>query len=200
MKIMLLASSNNNKIEEISALLEEMGIALRSFRDIGLESPDESGRTFEENALLKARFGFEKTGLATIADDSGFSIRSLGGFPGIFSGRFAERKGGYDRAARLLNELLGDGERKSYFVTVIAFVSRNSSGKVKEHVFWGKIAGNFLYPPRGSNGFGYCPYFMPDGNSITYGEMDNKRRIESNHRSIALGKFKEFIRNAEIDF
>jgi XTP/dITP diphosphohydrolase len=197
MRTMFLASSNKNKIREISLPLKSMAINLKSLEDVALESPDESGKTFEENALLKADFGFEKTGLPTIADDSGFCIESLRGFPGIFSGRFAEKNGGYQRTMRLLNELLKNENKKSYFIAVIAFIDRNSSGKMEKHIFRGRVDGNFVYPPRGNNGFGYCPCFMPDGSGITYGEMDNERRMESNHRSVALNKFIEFIRKRE---
>ncbi|MDR2078074.1 MAG: non-canonical purine NTP pyrophosphatase [Rickettsiales bacterium] len=199
-KTMFLASSNYSKIREISAIVENFGISLKSLLDLGLESPEESGKTFEENALLKARFGFEKTGLATIADDSGFCVKSLGGFPGIFSARFAEKNGGYHGAAKLLNELLKGEDKKSYFVTLVAFVGRNTSGRLEEHTFWGKVGGKFVYPPRGNNGFGYCPYFMPVGSNVTYGEIDNLQRAENNQRSIALRKFADFIGITEIAF
>jgi XTP/dITP diphosphohydrolase len=194
MEKILIASSNEDKIREISILLENIAIELVSLEDFGLEPPEESGKTFMENALLKAKFGFERTNLTTIADDSGFCLEALDGFPGIFSGRFAREHGGFESAAELINEMLGGAKsRKAYFITTMAIVRPDKSGKLEEHAFEGRIDGHFCYPGRGSNGFGYCSCFVPSGFDITYGEMENQMRIKHNHRASALGKLKKFL-------
>ncbi|MDR1425671.1 MAG: hypothetical protein LBI70_01590 [Rickettsiales bacterium] len=192
-KKMFLASSNEDKIREISILLGDIGIELKSLEDYHLKSPKESGKTFEDNALLKARFGFRKTGLTTIADDSGFCLEALNGFPGIFSGRFAQNNGGFENAAKLIRDKLGDRSGRAFFITVVALVQADGLGGQKEYIFDGKVDGYFCYPPRGTNGFGYCSCFMPDNFKITYGEMDSQLRMSTNHRAVALGKLREFL-------
>ncbi|MDR3078723.1 MAG: hypothetical protein LBU15_01655 [Rickettsiales bacterium] len=188
-----LASANENKVKEISLLLGTLGIGLKSLVDFNLESPEETGETFRENALLKARFGFEKTKLTTLADDSGFCLEALDNFPGIFSGRFAQERGGFENAARLLHRIVGDGSKKAHFTTTVAIIYRNAVGKLEERVFDGTVEGQLCYPPRGSNGFGYCSCFMPSGSSVSYGEMEDRLRIRTNHRAQAFGKLLEFL-------
>jgi XTP/dITP diphosphohydrolase len=195
--MMFLASSNRDKIREISTLLGNRGGGLKSLEDFNLDSPEESGKTFSENALLKARFGFEKTGLTTLADDSGFCLETLGNFPGIFSGRFAKEQGGFENAAKTLHGILGDRSRKAHFITVVAIVYVDRAGKTEEHLFEGRVNGCLCYPPRGKNGFGYCSCFKPDGFNFTYGEMDDRSRMGHSHRAIALSGLVKFLESRE---
>ncbi|MDR1494486.1 MAG: hypothetical protein LBI29_00415 [Rickettsiales bacterium] len=193
METMFLASSNEHKIKEISTLLGGAGIELKSLKDFNLDSPEESGRTFEENALLKARFGFERTKLTTLADDSGLCLEALGDFPGIFSGRFAQEYGGFENSAKILYHILGNRSKKAYFMTTMAIIYPSSAGGLEERLFEGRIDGFLCWPPRGKNGFGYCSCFRPRNLDITYGEMDSQLRVEHNHRALAIGKLMKFL-------
>lgn len=208
MKQFFLASGNKNKIEEISKFLQEFDIGLKSFMDFpSLEQPEEDGKTFRENAIIKAVHGFKNTGLPTIADDSGFIVDALGDLPGIRSARFADEFGGYPQAMAELERLLGSNpNRNAHFITALAFVHDDSetSGRgpalrePKIEIFEGIKSGEFTYPPRGSNGFGYCPCFTPDGGDLTYGEIPNEERCGSNHRFFALKKFRDFLETKEL--
>ncbi|MDR1498761.1 MAG: RdgB/HAM1 family non-canonical purine NTP pyrophosphatase [Rickettsiales bacterium] len=193
MKTIILASNNKNKIKEIGELLGTFSMEVKSLRELGLGDPEENGKTFEENALIKARYAFEKTKMPSLADDSGFSIDSLNGFPGLCSARFADSVGGHENAMKILNNCINRDDRGAYFITVLAFVYEKN-GQVLEKTFEGKIKGQFTFPTRGTNGFGYCPCFTPIGHDKTFAEMDNFFRCKINHRAIALEKFCNFLR------
>lgn len=194
MRTIILASNNANKIKEIGELLKPFNVEVKSLKELGLGDPTEDGKDFAENALIKARYAFEKTGLPSLADDSGFCISSLNDFPGLCSARFAEASGGYEEAFKIINGCINPRNKGAYFVTFLAFVYRDDSGKVIEKTFDGKIDGEFVYPSRGSHGFGYCPVFMPKGYKDTFGEMENELRTKINHRAIALDKFIKFFK------
>ncbi|MDD2839699.1 MAG: non-canonical purine NTP pyrophosphatase [Rickettsiales bacterium] len=198
MKTIIVASNNSNKIAEISKLLTTFNVEIKSLKDLGLGDPIEDGKTFVENSLIKSNFAFERTGLPTLADDSGFCIDSLNDFPGLSSARFAKACGGYEESFKIINECINPINKKAYFITTLSFIYKNPKGDKIEKIFEGKIEGNFTYPARGLNGFAYCPCFTPNNYIETFGEMSEKQRTQINHRAIALKKFVEFIK--EINF
>lgn len=192
MKTLILASNNANKIKEIRELLKEYNIEVKGLKELGLGDPVEDGKTFQENALIKAKYAFEKTKLPTLADDSGFCIDSINNFPGLCSARFAEAVGTYPEAMKILNDCINQNDKKAHFTTCLAFIDEQG----REYIFEGVLDGEFVYPPRGTNGFGYCSCFTPKGCSETFGEMSNEKRIKINHRAIALKKFLEFLKES----
>lgn len=200
MKEIILASNNVNKINEIGNLLSSFNVKIRSLKELNLGDPIEDGKNFEENALIKAEFGFRETGLPTLADDSGFCIDSLNDFPGLCSARFAEACGSYEEAFRILDKCINPKNKKAHFVTYLAFVYKDNNGNIVKNTFEGKIDGKFVYPGRGNNGFAYCPVFLPNGYNQTFGEIENEVRKNMNHRKIALDKFLKFFEENFMQF
>ena len=196
MKTIILASNNQNKIKEISKLLEQFSVEVKSLKELGLGDPVEDGKDFQENSLIKARYAFEKTGLPSLADDSGYCIDSLNNFPGLCSARFSKACGGYPEAFKILNECINPNNTKSHYITCLSFIYKTNN-QVIEKVFEGRIDGSFTYPSRGENGFGYDPTFLPDGYNKTFGERPNELRMNINHRARALNKFFEFFKTLQ---
>jgi XTP/dITP diphosphohydrolase len=195
MEKIVLASNNGDKIKEINNDLQKLfSIEVKSLKDLGLGEPDENGTTFQENALIKARYAFDKTGLPSLADDSGFCINSLNDFPGLCSARFIKSVGGIEEAIRILGECINPKDKRSYFVTYLAFIYKNENNEVIEKIFEGRLNGQFTFPARGNNGFGYSPCFTPDGYNKTFGEIEDSVRCKMNHRALALGKFFSFLK------
>ncbi len=193
MKKIVLASNNANKIKEIGKLLEPFDVEVKSLKELGLDDPVEDGKDFIENSLIKARYAYKETGLPSLADDSGYCIDSMNDFPGLCSARFAKASGGYPEAFRIISECINPINRKSHYVTCMSFVYDNN-GETTEKTFEGVINGEFIYPARGENGFGYDPTFLPDGYNETFGELPNELRTHINHRAIALNKFIDFFK------
>ncbi|MDI1354140.1 MAG: RdgB/HAM1 family non-canonical purine NTP pyrophosphatase [bacterium] len=193
MKI-LFASSNKNKIREINSLLagrhtvlglEEAGITV--------EIP-ETGSTLHENSFLKAKFVLEHFGEksfadAVFADDSGLEVEALNGAPGVFSARYAGiPKNDVSNNIKLLEELKWTTNRKARFVTVITLII---NGEV--HYFEGEIKGTIAQEPRGKNGFGYDPLFIPRGYRSTFAELSAETKNAISHRAIAVNKMVKFL-------
>ncbi|MCX7914659.1 MAG: RdgB/HAM1 family non-canonical purine NTP pyrophosphatase, partial [Thermodesulfovibrionales bacterium] len=174
-------------------MLGGLNIKLLSVNDFPyLEEVVEDGRTFEENALKKAKYVCEKTGLPALADDSGLEVEALGGAPGVFSARYAgEKASDEDNVKKLLKEMEGVpfDKRKARFVCCIALVFPDG----EEKFFWGYVKGHIIFEPRGNLGFGYDPVFIPEGHKLTFAEMlpDEKDRLS--HRREALDKLKEYL-------
>ena len=197
MKEILLASNNKNKIKEISELLSPFNITVRSLKDLNIREPIEDGKSFAENALIKAMNGFTASGgIPTLADDSGFCIDNFNDFPGLYSARFAEACGGYEKAFEVIDKcLLCEFDKKAHFITCLSFVhlDENTGDKIIKKTFEGIIKGQFIYPARGNNGFGYCPVFLPNRHKETFGEMTDEYRTSINHRRKALNKFLKYL-------
>ncbi len=170
---LLIASHNRGKIDELRALLEPVGMPVTSAADLELDVPDETGTTFEENALLKARASHEATGLASLSDDSGLCIDALDGDPGIYTADWAGPDRDFTMAMRTVEEKLQQagasdpGQRGAKFVAVLGLIRTDGS----EETFRGEVEGTLIWPPRGDKGFGYDPIFLPDGYQETFGEM-----------------------------
>jgi XTP/dITP diphosphohydrolase len=170
---LLVASHNQGKVREIADLLAPFGFDVRSAAALGLAEPEETGSTFEENAILKARGAAAASGLPALADDSGLVVDALGGAPGIRSARWAGAERDFAHAMRRVEEALAAAgastpdARRAHFVAVLALADPH--GNVE--TFRGSVDGVIVWPPRGDRGFGYDPIFQPDGHARTFGEM-----------------------------
>ena len=183
---LVIASHNDGKVREIADLLAPFSIAVESAGALGLPEPEETGTTFAENAILKARASADGSGRAALADDSGFSVAALGGAPGIHAARFAERADGvrdFDWAMEQINAARSDaGDDLAWFTCALALAWPD--GHVE--VFEGRVDGTLTWPPRGDRGFGYDPIFIPAGGTATFAEMDPDAKHAISHRAIAF--------------
>lgn len=185
---LLVASRNKKKLAELRRVLDAAGISglrLLSLDDVAPydESP-ETGVTFEENALAKARDGFEATGLACVADDSGITVAALNGMPGVLSARWSGTHGNDAANTELLLAQLADvpdERRGAAFVSACALVSASGSTVVR-----GEWPGTVTREPRGDGGFGYDPVFLPEGSERTAAELTPAEKDASSHRGRAL--------------
>jgi XTP/dITP diphosphohydrolase len=182
----VLATGNRGKLRELRALLEDLALEVVPQAELGVESVEETGTTFEANALLKARHAARITGLPAIADDSGLEVDALGGRPGVYSARFAgENATDADNNARLLRELDGvDEPRTARYRAVIVYVA--SADDPAPVVAAGAWEGAIAREPRGGGGFGYDPLFLVGTGHLTAAELppDEKNRVS--HRAHAL--------------
>lgn len=186
---LVVATHNAGKAQEIRSLLAPFQIQTYSAGDLNLPEPEETGSTFSENAKIKAMAATLKSGLPSLADDSGFCINALNGDPGIYSARWAGPNKDYPMAMRTMYEKLEKFENRScYFISVLCLAFPD--GYSCE--FEGKIHGDFIWPARGHNGHGYDPIFQPRGSSLTFAEMTETQKNEISHRGLA---FQQFIKN-----
>ena len=197
MKKLLLATRNKGKIEEFHRILEEIApgeielVGLDQFPD--LADVEETGSTFEENALLKARQMSAATGLPAIADDSGLCVDALGGDPGIFSARWSGVHGDDEaNLQKVLDQIkdVPDADRTAYFICVAALVLVDGASHCEE----GRFHGQLLHHPVGENGFGYDPIFSPDGYSISSAQMSAADKDAISHRGKALRAIAPHVR------
>lgn len=186
----LLASGNQHKIEELRQVLKPLGIKListKTFKDA--EEVVEDRPDLEGNALKKARYWHQKTGLQSLADDTGLEVDALGGAPGVRSARYAGENATYQQNVdKLLRELDGKNNRKAQFRTVIAFITDDG-----EKLFEGVCRGNIIEMPRGGKGFGYDPVFRPENYDQTFAELPLEEKNKISHRGRALQKFIEYL-------
>lgn len=190
MSQLLIATQNPGKVREYQELLPAdriPGWEIIGLADIGLNTldVDETGNTFEENAILKARTYAQASGLLTLSDDSGLAVDALDGAPGIYSARYGGP--GLDEAGRrahLLRALAGvpDAQRTARFVCVIALFDPQNE---QVYTTSGKVEGHLLHEERGSGGFGYDPLFVPEGHTQTFGELPADIKHASSHRGVA---------------
>ncbi|MEY3108466.1 MAG: non-canonical purine pyrophosphatase, RdgB/HAM1 family [Actinomycetota bacterium] len=179
----VIASKNAGKIAEFQRILSEVGISV--ITDIDFPDVAETGSTFEENAILKARAVSSFTNLPALADDSGLAVEALNGAPGIFSARYSGRHGDdVANISRLLEDLKGvlDENRRAKFVAVLALVTPDG----RELLVRGELEGKLRNQPTGTNGFGYDPIFEPENSNRTLGELSPSEKDAISHRSKAL--------------
>jgi XTP/dITP diphosphohydrolase len=175
---LLLASHNAGKLAEFRDLLRPFGVAVVSAAEKHLPEPDETGSSFEENARLKAVAGAQGSGLIALSDDSGICVEALGGDPGIYSARWAGASKDFAQAMRNVEEKLQAAgattpeKRRAFFVCVLSLA--RPDGTTRE--FRGEVHGHIVWPPRGDLGFGYDPFFLPDGETRTFGEMSAEEK------------------------
>ncbi|MEW6061521.1 MAG: RdgB/HAM1 family non-canonical purine NTP pyrophosphatase [Bacteroidota bacterium] len=193
MKKLLLATNNQHKVEEIRTLLSGLPFDVISLRDVpNVTETDEDQPTLEGNALKKAREAFNATGIVSLADDTGLECYFLELQPGVRSARYAGENATYEENnKKLLWKLKGvpSRHRNARFRTVVAVV-----GKGIEKIFEGRVEGRILEEPRGVNGFGYDPLFLPNGHSKTYAEMTLEEKNQISHRAVALTRAIEFLK------
>lgn len=188
---LVFASNNEHKIKEIKSLLGN-SFALLSLHDINVrEDIPEEEPQIEGNALAKARYVFNVSGLDVFADDTGLEIAELNGLPGVHSARFAgENKDSSANIEKVLSLLGNSKNRKARFRTVIALILEK-----KEYLFEGIVNGTIIKEKRGIEGFGYDPIFLPDGKTRTFAEMELSEKNTISHRALAFEKLKKFLVN-----
>lgn len=182
---LLIASHNQGKIRELITLLSPFNIEVVSAKHLNIPEPEETGKTFEENALLKAVACTKVSGFPSLADDSGLVIPILGGQPGIYSARWAKSSEGLDfnqAMARVQKELTGKEDLSAYFVCALCL----SWPDGYYESFEGRVYGRLTFPPRGEKGFGYDPIFIPNDHKMTFGEMDPDLKHRLSHRAHAF--------------
>jgi len=187
---LIFASHNENKVQEIRKMLPE-SIQLLSLNDIDFHDEiEETGSTLEENARIKAETIFKLAGKPVFADDSGLFVEALGGAPGVYSARYAGTGNTKDNIIKLLAELGDSRNRSAYFMTIFCMINGNG-------IFYldGKAEGKVIEQPRGMEGFGYDPVFVPDGFTETFAEMAPEKKNQISHRSKAVHKLINFVGN-----
>lgn len=184
MEELIIASNNAHKIKEIKAILGNFFPRIISMREAGLDIEiEETGSTFKENALIKARTVSEITGKPCLADDSGLSVDCLFGAPGVYSARFAgEGHNDEDNIRKLLKEMANADDRRAHFNTTICLYYPSGSYLIAE----GKAYGRILTEKRGENGFGYDPVFFSDELNKTFAEAGEQEKNSVSHRAKAL--------------
>ena len=202
-KTIVVASHNAGKIAEIRDLIGPLGFEARSAADLAFAEPDETGTTFEENAAIKALASAQAAGIPALSDDSGLVVDALGGAPGVYTANWAEREDGsrdfamaMQKVEHALREKGAPGdERTARFVSVLCLAWPDGHTEF----FRGEVEGKVVWPPRGTQGFGYDPVFQPEGHERTFGEMsaDEKHGWKPgeaealSHRARAFKRFVE---------
>jgi XTP/dITP diphosphohydrolase len=182
---LVVATHNPGKAAEIAELLAPFAVKVETAGALGLAEPEETGTTFEANAALKARVAARGAGKPALADDSGLVVNALGGEPGVHSARWAGPGKDFALAMRRVEDRLdASPDRTAYFVAVLALAWPD--GHVE--AFRGEVHGQLIWPPRGSKGFGYDPMFVPDGLTMTFGELEPAEKHRISHRAAAFRK------------
>ncbi len=193
MKIVF-ATNNSHKLEEIRQILGE-SIEVLSLADINCHDDiPETAPTLEGNAMMKARYVYDKYGTPCFADDTGLEVDALDGAPGVYSARYAGGEG-HDSEAnmrKLLHEMEGKENRSARFRTVIALIEQKD-GQPVAHTFEGRIEGRISYEKKGASGFGYDPIFMPEGYEQSFAELGNEIKNKISHRARAVARLAEYL-------
>ena len=199
---LLIATHNAGKLSEFRELFTPLGVVLISAKDLGLPEPDETGTTFIENARIKAHAAAKAAGMIALADDSGLAVDAIGGQPGVYTANWAETPTGRNFAVgmRRVEDALqatgatSPGLRKGAFHATLCLADPDG----RDDIYEGKVSGTLVWPPRGEQGHGFDPMFMPDGFDITFGEMAASTKhswspgqVGLSHRARAFGKFVE---------
>jgi non-canonical purine NTP pyrophosphatase, rdgB/HAM1 family len=192
MKQLVLASHNAGKLVEMRQILAELPLQITSAAELGLGDVEETGLTFVENALLKARAACLATGLPALADDSGLIVDALGGAPGLYSARYAgEPSNAQANNAKLLEVMrdVPDGQRSARFYAVIVLLRH--AADPQPLICEGRWEGEITRAPRGHHGFGYNPVFLDPVHGLTAAEMEPALKNELSHRAKALQQLKQ---------
>ena len=183
---LVIATHNDGKLREMAALLAPCGVTAVGAGALGLAEPEETEPDFVGNARLKALAAARATGLPALADDSGFCVAALGGAPGVLSARWAGEPRDFTAAmVRVEREVGAAEDRRAWFVSALTL------GWPDGHTdsFFGRVAGCLAWPPRGANGFGYDPMFVPTGEARTFGELRHAEKEAISHRARAFAQF-----------
>ncbi|MGP1519565.1 MAG: RdgB/HAM1 family non-canonical purine NTP pyrophosphatase [Haemophilus parainfluenzae] len=189
----VLATGNKGKVKEMADVLADFGFEVIAQTDLGIESPEETGLTFVENAILKARYASEKSGLPAIADDSGLVVDALNGAPGLYSARYAGVDGDEADAKnreKLLAELadVPTERRQAKFVSTIVLLQHPSDPS--PIIAQGECDGQIIYEEKGENGFGYDSLFFSPEKDCTFAELETVEKKKISHRAKALAVLK----------
>jgi len=186
----LVATHNKGKASEFKKLFLELNIKTIFSYELGISEPEENGNSFKGNSIIKAKSALNK-GLTVISDDSGLCVTALNGEPGIYSARWAKKYGGWMGAMekiykKLIKKNVADFSAKYYCCLTMAWQDGNI------YSYSGQISGTLVWPPRGESGFGYDPFFIPVNSKISFGEMEQEKKMKMDHRYNA---FKKIIKN-----
>lgn len=184
---LLIASGNKGKIKEISDLLLPFNIEVIGADIFNLIEPIEDGQTFAQNAIIKAKYYFEKTNIPSLADDSGLCVNALGGKPGIYSARLAGEDKNFYKAMDKIEKMLIDKNTSDYsakFICSLCIYLKDDNFEV----FEGEIKGSLSFPPKGDKGFGYDPIFTANGQNKTFAQMNSQEKHAISHRAKAFEK------------
>ena len=184
-KKIVVATHNKGKVEEFRYLFSKYKINILTSEDLNVEDIEETGKTFEENSILKVK-SISNDYLA-VADDSGLCVKDLNQEPGIFSARYANSSGGWFKAMEKIYERVKVKKKPTFSAKFVCSLSLKFQDE-KIFTYSGEIKGRITWPPRGKNGFGYDPFFIPEGQVSTYGEVDYQKKILTDHRSVAFAK------------
>ena len=180
---LVLASGNRGKVSELAAILADFAVEVVAQTELGVVPVEETGTTFTENALLKARAAAQAAGSVALADDSGLCVTALGGDPGIYSARWAGPDKDFPAAMRRIHDALGlTMDRSASFICVLALVWPDGATETLE----GRVDGTLIWPPRGTYGHGYDPMFVPQGEPRSFAEMTEDEKNALSHRGKAL--------------
>ena len=192
-KNLVIASHNLGKIHEFKSLLSPYNVKIKSSSDLAISDVDEVGKTFEENAIIKVKS--VPKNLFTLADDSGLCVNALEGKPGIYSARFASENGGWYPAMQEIYSSLKKTQSTDFSAKFVCCLAVNVPNK-KIFTYFGEVTGEISWPPRGKNGFGYDPFFIPKGYNKTFGQIEHQNKILIDHRFKAFKEFaKEHLNN-----
>lgn len=181
----VLASSNQGKLRELEAILAPLGYELVSQAELGIPSPPETGSTFVENALIKAKAAAAACGLPAFADDSGIVVPALNGQPGIYSARFAGPDAtDADNNAKMVAMLKHETQREAYYYCAMVYLE--DADDPTPLIATASWHGTIIDSPRGQHGFGYDPYFVVDGMACTSAELDPAQKNQLSHRAKAV--------------
>ena len=185
---LIFATNNAHKLDEVRSILGSR-FTIKSLKDIGCDADiPETADTLEGNALMKARFLYEKYGVDCFADDTGLEVTALGGAPGVHTARYAGNHDSEANMNKLLNELEKKSDRSAQFRTVIALIIEG-----KEFLFEGIVKGSIAKEKAGDSGFGYDPIFIPEGFSQTFSQMGNDSKNHISHRALAVEKLYNYL-------
>ena len=190
---LVLASGNAGKLKELQAMLGGLPLEIVAQGELGVSDVPETGLTFVENALIKARHACQSTGLPALADDSGLCVHALGGAPGVFSARYAgEPKSDERNNEKLVADLADKSDRRAHYVCVLVFVRH--ADDPQPVIVEGEWHGEIVDVPRGLGGFGYDPYFFLPDAGATAAELDAAEKNRRSHRGRALAQLVERLK------
>ena len=192
---LLIGTNNKGKLREIKSLLPK-NIKIHSTSEFNLKSPIENGKTFKENSLIKSKYFSKKIDMTCLADDSGLEIDLLDKNPGIYSARWGGKHSDFGKAIKRVYRELNKKDKKWKNKKIKArFVCALSISYLNKKIacVLGKIEGQISHEPKGKNGFGYDPIFIPLGKSKTFGEMESSKKYKIDHRCNAFKKLRKFL-------
>lgn len=190
LKNLIIATKNDGKLQEMIVSLSDIIPSILTHKNVNWDTPEETGQSFAENSIIKARHVAITTGFPALADDSGLCIEKLNDAPSIFSARLAEEHQGFDGAIAQLNKELKGQESRAKFISVLCLYLPDGT----HYEFSGTLYGNIKFPPQGPT-IGYESIFIPDGHDTALSALAPSIREKIHYRTLAIEKFKAFIKN-----